>query len=56
MLQVQPCHPGTLAPGSRCQTDLEPVGHDDDGGVGDGAEQLLGGSLLLLPVVLLLHL
>ena len=36
--------------------DLEPVGHDDDRGVCDGAQQLLGRSLLLLSVVLLLHL
>ena len=36
--------------------DLEPVRHDDDRGVCDGAQQLLGRSLLLLSVVLLLHL
>jgi len=35
---------------------LEPVGHDDDRRVRDGAEQLLGRPLLLLSVVLLLHL
>lgn len=35
---------------------LQPVGHDNDRGIGDGAEQLFGGSLLLFSVVFLLHL
>lgn len=37
-------------------THLQPVGHDDDRGISDGAEQLLGRPLLFFPVVFLLHL
>ena len=35
---------------------LQAVGHDDHAGVRQGAEQLLRGAFLLLPVVLLLRL
>lgn len=35
---------------------LQPVSHNNDRGISDGAEQLLRSPLLFLPVVLLLHL
>ena len=45
-----------LGPALERASDLHPVGHDDDGGVLEGVQQLLGRALLLPTVVLLLHL